>query len=375
MQRLSHLDGLRGIAALLVVYQHLVEYAGGMAPVGSWVAAHLAQLLTVIDLGKAGVIAFFAISGFVVPFSFGTQALPRLGFTLSRLFRLYPAYWLSLGVTALLLPALGVASFNASQLVANLSMVQLLLGHEDVLSVYWTLLVELVFYASCLVVFSLGRLRSPAWCAGMVCALLAVALVGSVLRARGYALAPVGVPLYLAIMWFSAGLRLWLLEKLPGAGHCCLLVLPLLLVLFPVAWSTAYDDHSHRESVLAVITAFYAGLALFFWCVLRRRFASPLLVRLGALSYALYLFHPLALDLAQTAALRWSPSWPWSVVTLAALTLALSFLAAAVVQRWLEMPGIAAGKRLMSRIAAWHATRRAGEASYAGRQANTEGRP
>lgn len=373
MQRLTHLDGLRGIAALLVVYQHLVECAGGIAPAGSWVTAHLSQLLTFIDVGKAGVIAFFAISGFVVPFSFGAQALPRLGFTLSRLFRLYPAYWLSLGVAALLLPALGVASFGAPQLVANLSMVQLLLGQADVLNVYWTLLVELVFYASCLVVFSLGRLHAPAWCAGIACALLAVALAGSVLRARGHALAPVALPLYLAVMWFSAGLRLWLLERRPGAGRCCALVLPLLLVAFPLAWSVAYDDHTHRESVLAVVTAFYAGLALFFWCVLRGRFAAPWLVRLGVLSYSLYLFHPLALEVARAVAMR--APWPWSVPTLALLTLALSLLAAVVVQRWVEAPGIALGKRLMSRLTAWRAAQRAGAAGYAARRANTEGRP
>lgn len=367
--RLLHLDGLRGIAALLVVYQHLVEYGGRMAAPDGWVAAHLAQLLGGLDVGKAGVIAFFAISGFIVPGSFGGP-LPRLSFAVSRLLRLYPAYWLSLLAAAMLLPALGLARFDTPQLLANLSMAQRLLGHGDVISVYWTLLVELIFYASCVLVFSFGRLRSPAWCAGLACALLAAALLGAVLRGQGHAAAPVSLPLYLAIMWFAAGVRLWLLEQLPGARRCSLRVLPLLLAVFPVAWSLAYDDDSHRESVLAVITAFYAGLALFFWCVLRHGFAAAPLVRLGALSYALYLFHPLALDVAAAAA---APlSGPGRLAVLAALTLGLSLAAAVLVQRWVEAPGIAAGRRLVARLMAWHAAQTAPAAARAARGAHPE---
>lgn len=362
MQRLRHLDGLRGVAALLVVYQHLVEYGGRMAAPDSWAALHLAQLWTWLDLGKVGVIAFFALSGFVVPYSF-SGSLPALSFVVSRLLRLYPAYWVSLLAAVVLLPLLGQGGVGLPQFLANLSMAQRLLGHADVLGVYWTLLVELVFYASCLLVFGRGWLRSPGRCAGVACALLAAALAASVLRARGHAGMPVSLPLYLAIMWFAAGARLWLLENMPGARRCSLLVLALLLVAFPLAWSTAYDDASHRESVLAVITAFFVGLALFFWCVLGRRLDAPLLVRVGALSYSLYLFHPLALDIAHAAALH-MPA-PWRLPTLAAVTLVASFTAAWLVHHGVETRGIAAGRRCMSRIAAWHALRRAGHAHQA----------
>lgn len=370
-RRLEHLDGLRGVAALLVVYQHLVEYAGRIAPAESWVSAHLAHLLTCMDVGKAGVIAFFAISGFVVPMSFKGTALPRTSFALSRVFRLYPAYWVSLALAALLLPALGLAGASARQLAANATMVQMLLGQADVISVYWTLLIELGFYASCVLVFSLGGLQSPRWCVGMACALLALALLGSLLRGQVSPLVPVGAPLYLALMWYCAAVRLWLLERVPGAARCCLLALPLLLALFPLAWSMAYDDHTHRESVLAVVTGFYAGLALFFWCVLRRAFAAPLLVRVGALSYGLYLFHPLALDVADVLAR--GMAWPARLVALTLATMLLSFAAAWLVRHGVELPGIALGKRLTGRLAAQHAAQRG--AGYAPGGANTEGRP
>lgn len=371
MQRLQHLDGLRGVAALLVVYQHLVEYAGRMAPSGGWVSAHLAHLLGYMDLGKAGVIAFFALSGFVVPLSFRQPALPRLSFALSRVFRLYPAYWVSLALAALLLPALGLGGVSAAQLAANATMVQLLLGQADVVSVYWTLLIELGFYASCVLVYSLGGLQSPRWCVGMACALLALALGGSLLRGQVSPLVPVGAPLYLALMWYCAAVRLWLLERVPGARRCCLLALPLLLALFPLAWSMAYDDHTHRESVLAVVTGFYAGLALFFWCVLRRAFDAPLLVRAGALSYGLYLFHPLALDVAHTLAR--GLAWPQRLAALALVTVLLSFAAAWLVRRGVELPGIALGKRLARRLAALHAAQRGARCAPGG--ANTQGQP
>jgi peptidoglycan/LPS O-acetylase OafA/YrhL len=348
-KRLDHIDGLRGLAAALVLYQHLAEYGGALAPDGHWVEAQLHFLLTYVDLGKVGVVAFFAVSGYIVPFSFGSLR-PRLGFLISRFFRLYPAYWLSLVLAVLLLPNIGQHVFSGVQVAANVTMVQYFLRQADVLGVYWTLLVELIFYAMCFGVFCLGRLRSAVTALWIFSAMLAMALVGAIAKSRGIGVIPASLPLYLAVMWYGACLRLATLEQDTAARRMCRIMLPILVVMIPLVWATAYDDTSHKESVLSVIVAFYLALLMFLYCVHFRGFVWSPLVYLGGISYSLYLFHPLALELA----LHWAKgyAWPMAGVVQLVMTVVLSVLAAHVVQRWVEVPAIRLGKRLVAKLSA-----------------------
>ena len=87
--RLDFLDALRGIAALLVVVQHVGErYIG-------WIPGFAA---TWFSFGRFGVTIFFLVSGFVIPYAFEKENAVR-SFWIKRFFRLYPLYWLSLGLT------------------------------------------------------------------------------------------------------------------------------------------------------------------------------------------------------------------------------------------------------------------------------------
>ena len=55
------------------------------------------ELTKPINAGRLGVVLFFAISGFVIPFSIKlAHRYPVREFLLTRFFRLYPAYWLSI---------------------------------------------------------------------------------------------------------------------------------------------------------------------------------------------------------------------------------------------------------------------------------------
>ncbi len=68
LNRFASLDALRGLAALLVVWQHSSE---SFVKLGS-VAANgtlLADIAWNVDFGRIGVICFFLISGFVIPSS------------------------------------------------------------------------------------------------------------------------------------------------------------------------------------------------------------------------------------------------------------------------------------------------------------------
>jgi peptidoglycan/LPS O-acetylase OafA/YrhL len=66
-ERLRHIDALRGIAALLVLWRHVADAFVDIGPNvgGRWIA----QWADMVDVGRIGVVAFFLISGYVIPFS------------------------------------------------------------------------------------------------------------------------------------------------------------------------------------------------------------------------------------------------------------------------------------------------------------------
>jgi len=115
--RLRYVDALRGIAALLVLALHVANHYHALSPAtaahGRWLNDFAANL----DIGRIGVVVFFLISGFVVPFSIHAEsAAPVRGFAIRRLFRIFPAYWLSVPLAAFtfaLLTAFDVNHLNA----------------------------------------------------------------------------------------------------------------------------------------------------------------------------------------------------------------------------------------------------------------------
>lgn len=151
--RFRELDGLRGIAALAVVLYHFTSSYAGHAP-GAPRAFHD------FAWGEYGVQLFFLISGFVILMSAWRARRPS-DFAISRAARLYPAYWLSLVLALVLLAWHPMQGFprEATTVAVNLTMVQRWVNVPNVVDVYWTLGVEMQFYAIVLVLLVLTRCR------------------------------------------------------------------------------------------------------------------------------------------------------------------------------------------------------------------------
>ena len=113
--RYDHIDALRAIAALLVVWRH----AEGILLVDR--TTEFAKLVfSFIDPGRAGVVLFFAISGFVIPSSLrGKLTDGTRNFVIRRFFRLYPAYWLSIPIGWLAISGLSISIILLSFFVAG----------------------------------------------------------------------------------------------------------------------------------------------------------------------------------------------------------------------------------------------------------------
>ncbi|MFJ4619106.1 acyltransferase family protein [Streptomyces sp. NPDC088812] len=158
--RLHALDGIRLLAALMVALHH---YAGtrradrpGNPIWGRPVSEIMPTVFHVASYGWIGVEVFFVVSGFVICMSCWGRT-PRQ-FFVSRVIRLYPAYWFAVLFTTGVLAAWpGVwERVRWRDVLLNLTMLQSGSGVRNVDGVYWTLWSELRFYLLFLAVVATG---------------------------------------------------------------------------------------------------------------------------------------------------------------------------------------------------------------------------
>ncbi|MGB3614655.1 MAG: acyltransferase [Elainellaceae cyanobacterium] len=138
--RIRELDALRGLAALGVVFYHYTTRYGE-------IYGHTEGLPFSVPAGRYGVLLFFMISGFVILMSL-ERTQTALDFLIKRLTRLYPTYWAAIAVTFIAVAAFGLPGREVTGRIALLNglMFHPLFNLPDVDGVYWTLLVELIFY-------------------------------------------------------------------------------------------------------------------------------------------------------------------------------------------------------------------------------------
>ncbi|MDX3246930.1 acyltransferase [Streptomyces sp. ME18-1-4] len=153
--RFGWLDVVRGIAALTVALHHLS---------GELFVGFGADVRERFDPGIFGVVAFFLVSGYIVPASLERRGDVRAFWT-GRLFRLYPLCAVVFIAAAVLVPqrfsavAASVHEHPVLAGVANATMLQDLLGLRSGLPVMWTLTYEMVFYYLVTLLFMAGAHR------------------------------------------------------------------------------------------------------------------------------------------------------------------------------------------------------------------------
>jgi peptidoglycan/LPS O-acetylase OafA/YrhL len=304
------LDGIRGIAILLVMAYHFTIYGMGTTP-----AVFLDRLFyRVFTAGWCGVDLFFVLSGFLITGILldakGEKHFFR-NFYVRRVLRIFPLYYGFLVVFFLWLSFASTIDNSSRSLLDQQGwywtyLVNISIAVEGwprlyTIGHFWSLAVEEQFYLLWpLVVFFSGRRTLMTICV--------VFLVGSFLVRLGFALA--GNPLAAYVLTparmdtLAVGAFIALMVRDPGGlMRLTRWIWPICILSVIILGPIVFWQRGLRSTHIITQTIGYSVLALMFGAILiaaltsttsrglGKFFAHPVLVFFGHYSYGLYVFH------------------------------------------------------------------------------------
>lgn len=289
-QRIESLDGLRGLAIIMVILFH--AYAGHEVLI-PW--AYGAGLQPVAQFGWLGVELFFLISGFVILMSL--EKCPTfLEFLHRRWIRLFPAMLIATLLVVATAPVLHERPLGQPQWIDTIWGLILIdpeifkvfgLNFRPVEGVLWSLFVEVKFY----LIFGAFYFVSPAKSVAGLMVLFLSAFTYKVVTHAGVAprIRAIDTLLFTVLSlqyfgWFCVGalLNRYHVTRSPQ------LLFAAIIVLMPALLATAGSN----TAVMAVSVGIFG---LFLAAIFTRRgaviFSSRILVLTGFISFPLYLIH------------------------------------------------------------------------------------
>ncbi len=362
--RIAELDGLRGLAVGMVLVWHFV---GAIIDpqLGAW--TRVVYHLTI--LGRTGVDLFFVLSGFLITgiiLDRNKASRPFLfSFYVRRVLRILPSYLLLILVFWSVV-AWGVnnEAFNAqTPLWQHLTFTQnwWMAAHErwgpGAISVTWSVAIEEQFY----IVFPLLVLLTPPRRLPLL--LGAIAACSILFRAFAYfhfdsvftmyvhtlsRLDGLAAGAMVAWLWRHAEFQQWTHENQARMQKGLTFLywgVPVLIVALAwnLAWTMAAWGHTYLTLLYAAVLV---KLLLSMGSTELSWLRHSLLVRLGAISYSVYLFHPFFLACVFIAFNRPERISSPSDLALASLALTLTLAWCATSFRFVERPLTHAGRKL-----------------------------
>lgn len=341
--RVQALDLLRLVAVAAVVLYHFGFWgpaSHGLPQVAFPLMASFARY------GFLGVPAFFIISGFVIAYS--AQGRTAAAFAIARFSRIYPTFVLCMTLTFLAILILGAPHFDATfaQWFANLFVAAPALGQQYMDTSYWSLVIEIVFYAWVAALMAVGLF--PRRIDTIILIWLAITFANELTID-----APVVEKLFIAddSGFFAVGLLIY--EFYRGRRDARL------YGLFILAVGTAVFQAVHKlerlrihtggmfdERIVAAICLVSIAVVFLATRVRRVPLSAEIVVAVGGLTYPLYLLH------MQMGYVFYTATQPdhagLAVVTIISATTLLSW----AIWRYVERPAQRLAKDHLTRYAA-----------------------
>ena len=358
--QISSVHMLRGVAAMLVVWAHLSAYwlftIGGTSWIQDTWRGVIAEPLHIYqDGGFLGVVLFFLISGYIV--THASLSENRTSYLTKRVLRIFPPLAFALAVLWTLMhvmPSLGIPlpvfqGARADRWLQSLLLLDFFTTGPRVLSVTWTLAVELIFYAMVFAVIGQQRSRPLASTTGMVTVWVIACwfITGSALEGR---VTPEAEGVVVLVGVLLVGRCIYLVHSglaNPRAAAALGVVASLLVGVFQERYSPGFlleRAGTAGEPVISFVLALVLFVGMLWWAPSR---AVQPFAWLGDISYSLYLLH-LPVGFAALGVLH-RLDVPNSLATLLATGAAL--LAATAAFHLVEKPSQRLARRLLTRRA------------------------
>jgi peptidoglycan/LPS O-acetylase OafA/YrhL len=281
--RFHYLDGLRGIAALSVVFYHINIYLDFTK---SAFQSHLPLIiLNIFANGHSAVALFFVMSGFVLSFKYFQQkSTPAyIPFLIQRGFRLYPVFW------SVLVLSLFCNLSDLPPISSILKEATLLVQPSNQLVIYpgWSLFVEMR-YSLIIPLLMLGMRHQPLYGGIFVIFLLIVSVdfwglhfVAGMYLAYYYPQLPkITLATWQKILLGGLGLSLYIFENL--------------LMLYKLPVVNLHDFYMEHYALISILSGLGSLILLFL--VLKEEILQKILEHryvtyLGTISYSMYVVH------------------------------------------------------------------------------------
>lgn len=319
----------------------------------TWLPATLVNDFILLPLnviqrfGFLGVAVFFLISGFIVTHTGINES--RFSFAIKRIFRIYPALIASVALVLVLIPITeqyGIINEGIGHGYSNafLAMLGMDAGFtkRPLMSVSWTLSLELFFYAMVLIILPLLKSRP-------VVAMLSILLFSAAMTST------MGLPYHPGRMaaHFAAFMPLFVIGMAVyfcWSGKVRLLYTAMILAAIWIVMIIGFTSAkpAYMEPLNSYPTQVFYATVIFLgalWIYSRKEFAKNAIITfLSNISYSLYLLH-LPISSAITLSLHDKIGYVASIT----ISLIASFSVSYAIYRLVERPGQVIGRRIIAK--------------------------
>lgn len=282
------------------------------------------------------------ISGFVIPYSIknGPINVSAKKFVISRFFRLYPVYWVSV-----IMSFIFVNHSSIKNSLVNLTMLQQFVGIPNAAGVYWTLQIELVFYFLILLLLIFKKNNNVRTLFLLSMFFLILSLFMSGIRFYLDKKIPIAITLGLSIMFAGSYLRNVILDNDKISKKYFIYFLSAWFCLIPIISYLGYNkEMGYHENWIKYTITYLSGV-LIFLAICKIKATSNFSEFLGKISYSVYLFHTIFIFIIfEKLKIYINPYINSLIIFL------IVILYSTMMYFFVEKPGVSLGKKISNKI-------------------------
>jgi peptidoglycan/LPS O-acetylase OafA/YrhL len=284
-ERQYELDILRILAILYIVLHHYT-FRGFAAD--NYSILSFPQFTSVFKYGYLGVYLFLLISGYVMAMSAPNKGLKD--FTVSRLLRLFPLFWIAISIIAVVTLLIGADRFQVTplQYLSNLTMFSENLGFAPLDGAHWFMAVILRFNVIIAIIIMFKLTKYQEYLVG-IWLLLAGLVYFLDLPIIDFFVMPIYAPFIIGgIIFYLARTKGWSIYRYT------VIILSLAFAIYTQIKTSDLELHYQTGFSSYVVSGLVLGFYLIFYLLTwqKRPLKLPgILALLGAATFPLYLLH------------------------------------------------------------------------------------